>query len=428
MAESTETTGQATEQTEETRPRRQGRLTKLYLGTGGFDFIRTKKVWYAAAAVIMLICIGSMVFRGFTPGIEFVGGTEIQMPAQGAQGPISTTEAERVFGDAVGHPPSAAQLVGTGNSQTVEMQSQTLTVGEIDELKRALVSELKPVGIGGESSTDAISDSNVSGSWGGEITRQAIIALAVFLVLVTVFLSIFFERRMAAAALTALAFDLTTTAGVYSIVGFEVTPATVIGLLTILGYSLYDTVVVFDKVKENTKGLLDLSRQTYPEAANLALNQTLMRSINTSVTSLLPVLALLVIGVGLLGAGTLKDLALVQAIGIFAGTLSSIFLATPVLVDLTMRQPAYQEQARRVESRRALGKRTSSQTARATAGLSGTESDDELDDERYAEELRQEKAFVAASAVPGRNLKKSDQRRLAGKGKPTGRPTGKRRR
>ncbi len=161
-----------------------------------------------------------------------------------------------------------------------------------------------------------------------------------FLVLVTIFLAFYFERAMAVAALVALVHDVVVTAGVYSIVGFEVTPSTVIGLLTILGFSLYDTVVVFDKVKENTRGLLGLTRRTYAEAANLALNQTLMRSINTSLIAVLPVVGLMVIGVGLLGVGTLADLALVQMVGIIAGALSSLLLATPMLVDLKMRDRA----------------------------------------------------------------------------------------
>lgn len=431
MADSTATTGQSETAAQ---PPKQGRLAKLYLGTGGFGIVGRRKTWYMITAVIMLICVGSIVFRGFTPGIEFVGGTQIQVPAQGAQGPITSDEVERVYADTFGTTPSSTQTIGSGGSKAVQIRTEALDVGELDQIKRALFDELKPIGADGEPTVNAISDSGVSGTWGDEITKQALIALAVFLVLVTIFLAVYFERWMAVAALVALTFDLTVTAGLYSLIGFEVTPATVIGLLTILGYSLYDTVVVFDKVRENTKGLLDLSRQTYPESANLALNQTLMRSINTSLTSLLPVLGLLLIGAGLLGAGTLKDLALVQAIGIVAGTLSSIFLATPALVDLKMREPAYQEQARRVESRRTLGKRTASQTARASAGLSDTASDE--DDEEHQAELRKEKAVVAASAVPGRNLKKSDQRRVAGKpsgkdsgrpsGKPAGKPTGKR--
>ena len=201
-----------------------------------------------------------------------------------------------------------------------------------------------------------ISDSAVSASWGGQITTQALIALAVFLVLVTIFLAFYFERAMAVAALVALLHDVIVTAGVYSIIGFEVTPSTVIGLLTILGFSLYDTVVVFDKVKENTRGLLGLTRRTYGEAANLALNQTLMRSINTSLIAVLPVVGLMVIGVGLLGVGTLADLALVQMVGIIAGALSSLLLATPLLVDLKMRDRALRRARRPGASPAATGR------------------------------------------------------------------------
>ena len=268
-----------------------------------------------------------------------------------------------------------------------------------------------------------ISDSAVSASWGGEITQQALIALAVFLVLVTIFLAFYFERWMAVSALVALVHDVVVTAGVYSIVGFEVTPATVIGLLTILGFSLYDTVVVFDKVKENTRGLLGLTRRTYGEAANLALNQTLMRSINTSLIAVLPVLGLLIVGVGVLGVGTLQDLALVQLVGMLAGALSSIFLATPMLVDLKMREPKFKQQEQRVFARRR------NQAQRAAARGEAVQDDgladalESPDDESISEELRKEKAYVAASSVPSRTPKAAEVR-----GRPSGKPTGKKRR
>jgi preprotein translocase subunit SecF len=198
-----------------------------------------------------------------------------------------------------------------------------------------------------------ISDNRVSASWGGQITQKALLGLIVFLVLVTGYLAIRYEWRMAAGALAALVHDLVVTAGVYSLVGFEVTPSTVIGLLTILGFSLYDTVVVFDKVDENTRGILGGTRYTYGEAANLAVNQTLMRSINTSLIALLPVAGLLFIGAGFLGAGTLKDLGLVLFVGMAAGAYSSIFLATPVVVDLKEREPRYLALRNRVAAKRA---------------------------------------------------------------------------
>src|SRR5690606_24085860 len=239
---------------------------------------------------------------------------------------------------------------------------------------------------------------------------------------VTIFLAFYFERAMAIAALVALLHDVVVTAGIYSIVGFEVTPSTVIGLLTILGFSLYDTVVVFDKVKENTRGLLGLTRRTYAEAANLAVNQTLIRSFNTSLFAVLPVVALMVIGVGLLGVGTLADLALVQMVGIIAGVLSSVFLATPILVDLKMRDERFQQQAARVAARR-------QKAAAAAAGATQGADDPDLSDDAVLEgELRKERAMAAAASVPARHTRGGQHR---GGARPTGkaaRPTGKRRR
>ena len=246
-----------------------------------------------------------------------------------------------------------------------------------------------------------------------------------FLVLVTVFLAFYFERSMAVAALVALVNDVVVTAGVYSIVGFEVTPSTVIGLLTILGFSLYDTVVVFDKVRENTRGLLGLSRRTYAEAANLALNQTLMRSINTSLIAVLPVVGLMVIGVGLLGVGTLADLALVQMVGILVGAVSSILLATPILVDLKMRDPRFREQADRVAARRA---RAAGTVAAAPQADSGTADPDLLDDGVLTSELRRERAMAAAAGVPARPGRStpagSRSTRPTGKSRPSGKRRG----
>ena len=192
----------------------------------------------------------------------------------------------------------------------------------------------------------------MSETWGGQITQKALIALVVFLVLVTLYITVRYERYMAMSALLTMFFDLVTTAGVYSLVGFEVTPATVIGLLTILGFSLYDTVIVFDKVEENTQGFEHTTRRTFAEHANLAINQTFMRSINTSLISVLPIIALMVIAVWLLGVGTLKDLALVQLVGVIVGSYSSIFLATPLLVTLREHTDKVRTHTRRVLNRR----------------------------------------------------------------------------
>lgn len=329
-----------------------GMVGRLYSGTGAFDVVGLRRVWYSLSGVLVVICLASILLRGFNLGIDFEGGTRVQLPSQGAAGVITTQQAERVFTNTVGHPPESVQTVGTGTAASLLIRSAALDTRTSFVLKKALFEQLRPLGKDGRPSERAISDSAVSATWGGEISRQALIALLVFLGLVSAFLAVYFEPRMALAALIALVHDVLITAGIYSLVGFEVTPASVIGLLTILGFSLYDTVVVFDKVQENTRGLLGLTRRTYAEAANLAVNQTLMRSINTSLIAVLPVLGLLVVGVGLLGVGTLKDLALVQMVGIMIGAMSSILLATPLVVDLTMRRPAYLQQAERVAQRR----------------------------------------------------------------------------
>lgn len=335
--------------------RRDNWFHRLHTGTGAFDIVGKRRRWYLALGMLFLVCVCSLGLKGFNLGIDFVGGTKLEVPTTSSQGPITTDAAQKAFADALGHPAETAQQVGTGSAQTIQIRSSSLQPQQVEHVKQTMFDELHPIGAGGQQGPQIISDSGVSGTWGGEITRQAVIALGVFLVLVTAFLAFYFERWMAVSALAALISDVVATAGIYSLVGVEVTPSTVIGLLTILGFSLYDTVVVFDKVKENTRGLLSSTRRTYSEAANLAVNQTLMRSINTSVVALLPVLGLLVVGAGLLGVGVLRDLALVQLVGITAGVVSSIFLATPLLVDLKMRESRFRSHERKVLQRRRRG-------------------------------------------------------------------------
>jgi preprotein translocase subunit SecF len=382
-------------------------LDRLYVGNGALDIIGARKRWYIFFAVLVLVSLASIVFRGFNFGIDFEGGTKIQLDAETtSKVAISPQQVIDVYTSTLGHEPESVQSVGVGDTGSLQIRTESLNQGQIARLKTALTDQLHPQG--------AISDSAVSGTWGGEVTSQALWALLVFLVLVTIFLAFYFERRMAVAALLSLFHDVIVTAGVYSIVGFEVTPATAIGLLTILGFSLYDTVVVFDKVKENTRGLLGLTRRTYGEAANLAVNQTLMRSINTALIALLPVLGLLVVGAVLLGVGTLQDLALVQLTGMLAGVVSSIGLATPFLVDLTMRDPKFQAQAKRVAARRA-------NLAAKAAG----HDPESFDEGSLDEELRREKALTVASGVPVRNPSNAERRKH---GQPQGkRPSGKRR-
>lgn len=394
--------------------RRTSVLHQLHTGTGAFDIVGKRKWWYVAFGLLFVICLGAIGIRGFNLGIDFEGGTKIQMPASSAQGQIEVNQVKDAFREAVGRPAETVQVVGTGDTSSIQIRTETLSPDEVTKAKQGLFDQLKPLGENGQPSQQSISDTAVSGTWGGEITQQALLALGVFLVLVTVFLAFYFERWMAVSALVALIHDVLVTAGIYALIGFEVTPSTVIGLLTILGFSLYDTVVVFDKVKENTRGLLSLTRRTYPEAANLAVNQTLMRSINTSIIALLPVIGLLVVGSGLLGVGVLRDLALVQLVGMIAGVFSSILLATPLLVDFKMRNPKYQEQAEKVRQRRAKAAAKSTGTPEGSGAESGAAG-------------QEEPAMTGAAGVPTRTGKGPDSRRGSRPSGKAGR-TGKKRR
>ncbi|MCW2587959.1 MAG: protein translocase subunit SecF [Mycobacterium sp.] len=383
---------------------RHGFFVRLYTGTGAFDVVGKRKMWFAISGVIVAIAVVSIVLRGFTFGIDFEGGTKVSMPVAGASGQASTQRVEAVFTQAIGKAPESVVVVGNGASATVQIRSETLTNPETEKLRTALFDAFQPKGDNGQASKQAISDSAVSETWGGQITQKALIALVVFLVIITGYITWRYELYMALSALAALVFDLATTAGVYSLVGFEVSPATVIGLLTILGFSLYDTVIVFDKVEENTKGFEHTTRRTFAEQANLAINQTFMRSINTSLISVLPVLALIVVAVWLLGVGTLKDLALVQLVGILVGTYSSIFFATPLLVTLRERTDLVRAHTRRVNNRR--------KTAATPSGqLHQPESDGD------AVTASAQKAPVVAPDKPVPGAKPT---------RPTGRPSGKR--
>ena len=327
-------------------------ISRLYTGTGAFEVIGRRRLWYGISGAIVAVAIVSIILRGFTFGIDFKGGTTVSMPAAGANGTVQTAQVSDVFRKTIGKDPESVVIVGRGPSASVQIRSETLTNDQTAKLRNALFDAFQPKGNDGKPSKQAISASAVSETWGEQITKKALIALVVFLALVSLYIPLRYERYMAISALTTMVFDLTVTAGVYSLVGFEVSPATVVGLLTILGFSLYDTVIVFDKVEENTRDFQHTNRRTFAEHANLAINQTFMRSINTSLISVLPVLALMVVAVWLLGVGTLKDLALVQLVGILVGTYSSIFFATPLLVTLRERTELVRTHTRRVIKRR----------------------------------------------------------------------------
>lgn len=320
-------------------------LSRLYTGTGAFQIVQRRRMWYVVTAVILLICVASMAIRGFSLGIDFEGGTQISLPASST---VTSQAVEDVVGSSIGTAPESVQTAGSGSSQTIQVRTDTLDLAQSNAVTAALTERFGP-----DLTAQDVSISEVSSTWGQEITEKMLIALAVFLVIVFIYIAVRFDREMSVAALASLFFDIIVTAGVYSLVGFEVTPATVIGLLTILGFSLYDTVVVFDKVSENTRSVLQTSRRTYAEQANLAINQTLMRSINTTVISVLPIIALMIIAVWLLGVGTLKDLGLIQLVGVVVGTYSSIFLAAPLLVTLKERRSDISRHTSRVLKRRA---------------------------------------------------------------------------
>ncbi len=325
---------------------------QLYRGDVSYEFIERRKVWYTLSAVILLLSIGSLMFRGLTLGIEFRGGAEfrVKSPTVTESTVLSTVQDVIGSGNEI--------VVQTVGPNTVRAQTETLPSEDIAKVQDALASTFNV-------STQSVSTQFIGPSWGKDISKKALRALIFFLVFVVIFLSIYFEWKMAIAAMIALIHDLIITAGIYSLVGFEVTPATVIGFLTILGYSLYDTVVVFDKVRENTSGLAGGSRMTYSQAANLAVNQTLVRSINTSIIALLPIAAILFAGVVLLGAGPLKDLALALFVGVAVGAYSSIFIATPLLAGFKEREPAMQALAKRVAARRGGSADTPSARRRA---------------------------------------------------------------
>ena len=325
-----------------------GFLSRLYTGTGAFEVVGRRRLWYGVSGALVAVAVVSILLRSFTFGIDFKGGTTVSFP----RGNVQTAQVSEVFSKALGKDPESVVTVGKGESATVQIRSETLNNDQTVKLRTALFEAFHPKGADGQSGKQVISDSAVSETWGGQITTKALIALVVFLALVGLYITVRYERYMAISALITMVFDLTVTAGVYSLVGFEVSPATVIGLLTILGFSLYDTVIVFDKVEENTQGFQHTTRRTFAEQANLAINQTFMRSINTSLISVLPVLALMVVAVRLLGVGTLKDLALVQLVGILVGTYSSIFFATPLLVTLRERTELVRTHSRRVLRRR----------------------------------------------------------------------------
>jgi preprotein translocase subunit SecF len=328
----------------------------LYRGEVSVDFVGRKKLWYTISGVILLVAIAALIFRGLVFSVDFKGGVVYHFTTAPS---VSQAQVTNTFVGAGSGPTITVQRVNTSGWR---VQTPALGTGAEYKIQNAVAAKF---GL----ARNSVSVQSVSSSWGAQIVHKALEALIFFLIVIVVYLSVAFEWRMATAAFVALIHDIVITVGVYALLGFQVSPASVIGLLTILGYSLYDTVVVFDKVRENTAGLLATRRTTYSSAANLALNQTLVRSINTSLIALLPVVSILAVSVTLLGNGELKDLSLVLFVGMLSGTYSSICIATPVLADLKERESDYATLARQVAQRATSAKRQ----GKAPAPGSGTQ-------------------------------------------------------
>jgi preprotein translocase subunit SecF len=332
---------------------------RLYRGEVSFDFVGRQRLWYIISGCILVISLLALIFRGLDYSVEFKGGSVFTVPAAAS---VTQAGLDNVVTQNGGANPTVSEVKPfTSKAPYWQVQTSHLSVTKSVQIERAIAHKFH-LNVGD------ISIQSVGSSWGSQVSQKALEALIAFLVVIVIYLSIAFEWRMAAAAFVALAHDIVITIGVYALTGFQVSPATVIGLLTILGYSLYDTVVVFDKVRENTAPILGTRKSTYSEAANLALNQTLVRSINTSLTALLPVAAILVVGTLLLGNGELKDLSLVLFVGMLSGTYSSIFIATPVLADLKEREPQYKQLAKQLALRAAGGRGALRKAQSATTG------------------------------------------------------------
>ncbi|MCC3770207.1 protein translocase subunit SecF [Streptomyces sp. UNOC14_S4] len=358
---------------------------RLYRGEVGYDFVGKRKIWYGISILITITAIVGLAVRGLNFGIEFSGGAVFTTPKT----PVSVEQAKRTAEETAGHP-AIVQKLGNG---TLRIQVSDLSTEKSIPTQKALAKKL-------DVPQDKINTDLVGPSWGDQIANKAWTGLAVFMLLVVIYLAIAFEWRMALAALVALIHDLTITVGVYALVGFEVTPGTVIGLLTILGYSLYDTVVVFDGLKEASKDITKQTRWTYSEIANRSLNGTLVRSINTTVVALLPVAGLLFIGGGFLGAGMLNDISLALFVGLAAGAYSSIFIATPLVADFKERDPQMRALAKRVAAKRAA-------TAKAEGGA-------EPEDERP--DARDESGDTATAGI----VHQASPRNRGGRGRPSG--------
>lgn len=309
----------------------------LYSGKRSINFVGRRKYFYAIAAVMVILAVLLPILRGgFNFGIEFRGGSEFRVAGAADTSQQLAIDAVRSI------EPEANPLVTNVGTDSIRVQTEQLTDIKSEEVRVALA---EAYGV----DAAAVASSFIGANWGADVTAKAIQGLLVFVALAAIYMALYFRTlKMSLAAVTALAHDLVITAGIYGALGFEVTPAAVIGFLTILGYSLYDTVVVFDKIRENTYEVEFSETSTFAQQVNYAINQTLVRSINTSVVAVLPVASILFIGAALLGAGTLRDIALALFIGILVGTYSTIFVAAPLYSQLREGEPKYRKAAEKI--------------------------------------------------------------------------------
>ena len=352
------------------RPAQHSIWFRLYHGETAFDFVGRKWRWFILSGTVILVGIISLSTRGLNFGIDFKGGTAWEVPTS----KVTVAQARDVMGS-FGLADSKIQVATGSTGRVVRVEADLKGKSDkgpapterqrTEQAVSAKLAELAHVDV------SQVNINDVGPSWGHEITAKAERALVIFMILITLYISVRFEWKMAVAAIAALVHDIAVTAGVYSLSGFQVTPATVIAFLTILGYSLYDTIVVFDKVEENTKGLAASGRLTYGDTVNLSMNQVLMRSLNTSLVAIMPILSILVIGAYVLGATTLKDFGLALFIGLTTGAYSSIFIASPLLAVLKEREPRYATIRQRVLARGgAAGPLTPA--AAAAGGMTGS--------------------------------------------------------
>ncbi len=355
------------EDAEERGEQRPNVLIRLYRGETSFDFIGRRRVWFGVSALIILIGVISLSTRGLNLGIDFKGGQSWLVSSN----TLTVAEATSAVESAGVTQPTVVQLTDQINHSkqiqvTVDLNSKPPAVrNQIeDKVQDALATAA-------HTTPDNVNFNDVGPTWGGQVTSKAIEALIVFFIAVTLYISVRFEFKMAVAAIVAVIHDILVTVGIYSVTGFQVTPDTVVAVLTVLGYSLYDTVVVFDRIRDNAKGLGASGRITYSDMVNLSMNQTLARSINTSLVAIIPVLSVLVVGSFILGATSLQDFGLALVIGLTSGAYSSIFIASPLLALMKEREPRYTTIRQRLESRGERGGVLTPAAAAAMAGSAG---------------------------------------------------------